>query len=85
MPHRFKLSTIGLLTALALTAVCLPAAGNMEAPAAPVSPGSVPPASTASNGIVPKDVEPFEESIEVNVVNLDVVVRDRSGNLLRIA
>jgi VWFA-related protein len=72
--------------ALALAAMLVaarPAAGHARALAA----GGPPPrpaaaAQGAGSGIFAGGGDPFEETIEVNVVSLDVVVRDAAGNLV---
>jgi len=63
--------------------------GDAGSGAVPVQPApaaaatGAPPSASSGGAVVAEGVapEPFEESIEVTVVNLDVVVRDRSGKL----
>ncbi len=71
--------------ALFLAAAYVPAVSAAQGQAAPAGSGAAaPPASPMPppNAAPEAAVAPLEESIEVTVVSLDVVVRDRSGNLV---
>jgi hypothetical protein len=71
-----------ILMLSAIVAVERPAVSRAQAPAT-AAPGSPPQAAQGgADGITDSTAEPFEETIEVNVVSLDVVVRDASGNLV---
>lgn len=78
---RFLVPTLALLAAMHQA----PVDGHAAAPPAAAGtepPGSSPPV-TVGGPPVGDLAEPFEETIEVSVVSIDVVVRDGEGNLVR--
>ncbi len=77
---------LGLPALLTLPALLAGAAIALPAPAAPAPPATPPGAQgeapASALGAPPASGESFDEAIEVKVVNVGVVVRDRSGQLV---
>jgi VWFA-related protein len=74
-------ATVATVAIITIVAVGIAAAATEAAAPAPpaVDPASAPPSPAAGTEAPPAAGESFGEAIEVTVVNVDVVVRDKSG------